>query len=313
MKKSILRLIAFSVLPFLFVSYSIYVTGQHTEDFYKRFTSPQQNSLILGSSRAASINPQLIDSIIHKKFPEVKLYNYAFTWAHSPYGPKYLESIKKKIRNNVKNGFFIVTVEPTALMVDKYLPDDPEYYVENDKSLAKTSSVASNPNIEYLLESYDYSISAAVNKKILPKKNIIAEVEILDNGKLETKIFKFNSFQKQFEFNRIRMIEFEKRISALKFSPTRLDYLEKTIDFLKQHGTVLVVRMPITKTPYAIESKYIPDFNDLMRNLSAEKKVKYINYNDFPNNYKCTDEVHLTSESINKFSEALAKDILTKF
>jgi hypothetical protein len=39
-------------------------------------------------------------------------------------------------------------------MVYKNEPDDPQYYTENDKSVAKTSMVATNPNLEYLLESY---------------------------------------------------------------------------------------------------------------------------------------------------------------
>ena len=73
MKKSIVRLLAFSVVPFLVICYSVYLINQKTDDFYKRFTSPQQNSLILGSSRAASMNPQILDSLVNKKFPKVKL------------------------------------------------------------------------------------------------------------------------------------------------------------------------------------------------------------------------------------------------
>jgi hypothetical protein len=107
MKKSIFRLLIFSILPLLFICYAIYLTGKNTDDFYKRFSSPQQNSLILGSSRAASMNPEIIDKVIHSKYPNAKLYNYAFTWAHSPYGPKYLESIKKKIKPDTKDGVFI--------------------------------------------------------------------------------------------------------------------------------------------------------------------------------------------------------------
>ncbi|HEX7869779.1 MAG TPA: hypothetical protein VF455_06660 [Chryseobacterium sp.] len=313
MKKSILKLIAFSILPFLVICYAIFLTSEKTDDFYKRFSSPQQNSFILGSSRAAGMNPAILDSIIHKKFPKIKFYNYAFTWAHSPYGPKYLESIKKKIKSDTKNGFFIITVEPTALTVDKNLPDSPENYIENDKSVATTSLVSTNPNIEYLLESYYFSLTRELNKKILPEKNIMAEIEILENGKYDVKILKdFNEKQKA-ELNQVKMIQLQEKVDGLKISENRINYLAQTIDFLQKHGKVIVVRLPINKIPYSIENKAYPDFDEKMRILSQQKKVVYINYNDFTNDYKYSDEVHLIPESMDRFSETLGKDILTNY
>lgn len=313
MRKSILKLIAFSVFPFLVICYAVYLTGKSTGDFYKRFISPQQNSLILGSSRAASMNPQILDSIVHEKFPEAKFYNYAFTWAHSPYGPKYLESIKKKVQPNSKKGFFILTVEPTALMVDKSKPDSPEFYVENDKSVAKTSLVAANPNIEYLLESYDFPLTFELNKKILPEKNAFADVKILENGKIESKMLKSISLQKKKQENKIKMQEFEERMDGLKLSENRLSYLSQTIDFLKQHGKVIIVRMPINKVPYSIENKFYPDFDKNMEVLSKQQKVTYINYNNFNNSFEYGDEVHLIPESMSKLSEVLGKDIILNY
>ncbi|MBB4806622.1 hypothetical protein HNP38_001918 [Chryseobacterium defluvii] len=311
MKKSLLRLTAFSILPLLFIGYAIYITGEKSDDFYKRFTSPQQNSLILGSSRAASMNPEIMDNIIHKKYPNADLYDYAFTWAHSPYGPKYLESIEKKTDPDTKDGVFIVTVEPTALMVDKTQPDEAEYYVENDKSVAQTSLVAINPNIEYLLENYNFSITNEINKKIRPPKNVIAEVEILDNGKVNGKIIKRNSPEKQARINAGKMKELEYRVQGLKISENRLAYLSRTIEFLKNHGKVFMVRMPVNKVPYAIENKYYPDFDKRMIEIAAKEGVHYVNYNDTSNNYQWTDEVHLEPESMNRFSAVVAQDILS--
>ncbi|GAA5082882.1 hypothetical protein GCM10023210_00740 [Chryseobacterium ginsengisoli] len=310
MKKSIYRLIKFSILPLLFICYAIYITGKNTGDFYKRFSSPQQNSLILGSSRAASMNPEIIDQIIHSKYPNAKLYNYAFTWAHSPYGPKYLESIEKKIKPDTKDGVFIVTVEPTALMVDKNKPDDPQYYTENDKSVAKTSMVATNPNLEYLLESYDFSITNEFNKKIRPEKNPMIEVSVLDNGQVHGKVIKRFSTEKRKEVNAEKMAELKNRINELKISPTRLEYLSKTIDFLKQHGKVMVVRMPVSKVPYDIENSAVADFDKIILDITESKKVPYINYNNYPNNYQWVDEVHLEPEFMDKFSAVIAKDLV---
>ncbi|WP_415327600.1 hypothetical protein [Chryseobacterium sp. MMS23-Vi53] len=310
MKKSILRLIAFSILPFLVICYAIYITGKSTDNFYKRFTSPTQNSLILGSSRAASMNPQLIDEIINKKFANAEMYNYSFTWAHSPYGPKYLESIRKKLKPDTKDGVFIVTVEPTALMVDKNLPDSPEYYVENNKSVAKTSMVSINPNIEYLIESYDFSITNELNRKIKPEKNVIVEVHVLDNGKVDGKIIKPNSPEKQAEINKIKMVELAKKMEGLKISENRISYLVKTIEFLKKHGKVIVLRMPINHVPYSIENRVFPDFDQRMEDICAKENLIYINYNNISANYQWTDEVHLEPSSMDIFSKVVANDII---
>ncbi|BEV03535.1 hypothetical protein [Chryseobacterium gambrini] len=310
MKKSIYRLIKFSILPLLFICYAIYLTGKNTDDFYKRFSSPQQNSLILGSSRAASMNPEIIDKIIHSKYPDAKLYNYAFTWAHSPYGPKYLESIKKKLKSDTKNGVFIITVEPTALMVNKNEPDDPQYYIENDKSVAKTSLVATNPNLEYLLESYNFSITNEVNKKIRSEKNPMIEVSVRDNGQVHGKVIKRFSAEKRKEVNAEKMKELKNRFNDLKISTIRLNYLSKTIDFLKQHGKVMVIRLPVSKIPYDIENSAVPDFDKIILYITMSEKVPYINYNNYPNHYQWIDEVHLEPSSMDKFSGVIAKNII---
>lgn len=310
MKKSLYRLLLFAALPSFFIGYAVYITGKNTDDFYKRFSSPQQNSLILGSSRAASMNPEIIDQVIRKKYPEARLYDYAFTWAHSPYGPKYFESIEKKVESHTKNGIFIVTVEPTALMVSKKSPDSPEYFIENDKSVAKTSHVSVNPNLEYLLESFDFSITKELNKKIMPDKNQMVEVSILDNGQVQGKVIKRFSPEKRKAVNKEKMDELKNRIAGLTMSPIRLQYFAKTVAFLKKHGKVVLVRMPISKTAYAIENSFIPDFDKIITGISQAEKVPYINYNAFSNRYEWIDEVHLEPASMDKFSGQIGKDII---
>lgn len=302
MKKSVLKLIAFSIIPFLVICYAVYLTGEKTDDFYKRFTSSAQSSLILGSSRGSSIDPAILNQIISEKNPDIKFYNYAFTWGHSPYGPKYFESIKKKLNPETVNGIFILIVEPTALMVNRKSPDEPKYYFENDRSVATTYFPNLNPNLEYLLKSYDYSITRVLNQKIIPPKNPMAEVEVLDNGKVEvTMIKEFNPEKRQAENDR-KMVEFQKRIDDLKWSEKRLAYLDQTIKFLLQHGKVLLIRMPISDVPYKIENAAVPYFDSKMDQLALLNNINYTNYNLRNHSYKCTDEVHLNKESIKKFT-----------
>ncbi|MBP2618675.1 hypothetical protein [Chryseobacterium jejuense] len=311
MKRSLLKLILFSVLPLLVLGYAVCFLAKNSDDFYRRFTSPQQNSFILGSSRAAVMDPVILDSILHQKFLNTRIYNYSFTWAHSPYGPKYLESIEKKIKPETKDGVFIVTVEPTALMVDKKKPDSPEFYIENDKSVAKTSMVAINPNIEYLFESYEPSITHELNKKIVPPKNIVGVPVILDNGRYYLKIIKKTAPEKQKMSNKKNMRLLQERIDGLKTSENRILYLEKTIEFLSKHGKVIIVRMPVNKEPYSIENKAFPDFDSRMKAVASKTKVSYINYNTLENQYQWLDEVHLDEKSVEAFSAVVARDILS--
>ena len=312
MKKAIYKLTLFSILPFAVLCYAVFLTGKQTDDFYKRFTSPQQHSLILGSSRASGINPAILDAILQKKYPDVKLYNYAFTWGHSPYGPKYLESIRKKLDPTTKDGVFIVTVEPTALMVTRAKPDSPEYYIENDKSVAKTNFVNINPNVEYLLESYDYSLTRALNLKIIPPKNPMADIQILDNGRMEVKMIKDFTPEKRIEENKQKMVDFQKRVDELKWSEKRLNYLRQTIIFLQKHGKVFLFRLPLAKVPYEIEDEAVPFFDEKMKEISKEYGISYLNYKFIPDNYQFLDEVHLERKSMNEFSKKLGEKIVSE-
>lgn len=311
-RKSILKLALFSIVPLLVIIYAIFLTGEKTDDFYKRFTSPPQNSLIIGSSRASAIDPDILDGFAHEKSPNVKFYNYAFTWGHSPFGPVYLESIQKKLNPDTRDGIFIVTVEPTALMVDHTKPDVPENYFENDKSVATTYFVNMNPNIEYLVESYDYSITRAINLEIIPPKNPMAEMVVLDNGKVDTKMIKNYSPEQRVEVMARKMREFQVRIDGLKWSANRMKYLEQTIAFLQKHGKVILVRVPISEVPYKIEDKAVPFFDSKMQELSKKFQIPYTNYNLIKNDYQYVDEVHLDRESMFRFSKVLGKKLVEK-
>ena len=83
--------------------------------FYGRFASPAAGSLVLGTSRAAQgIRPAVLAARLAGQF-EGPLLNYAFTLTHSPYGPAYLASIRRKLRPGVRHGLFIVAVDPWSL------------------------------------------------------------------------------------------------------------------------------------------------------------------------------------------------------
>jgi hypothetical protein len=71
------------------------------------------------------------------------------------------------------------------------------------------------------------------------------------------------------------MKELKNRFTELKLSAIRLDYLSKTIDFLEKHGKVVVVRMPVNKIPYDIENSAVPDFDNIILNITKSKSSVY--------------------------------------
>ena len=87
MKKLFLKILFFHYASVLFYSIFIQVDG-NTDPYYKRFTTPTNNSLILGVSKAAQgLQPQVFNNILNRK----DLFNYSFTISSSPYGKLYLK------------------------------------------------------------------------------------------------------------------------------------------------------------------------------------------------------------------------------
>ena len=127
MKKFLFKLFLFLITFFLF----IYIFFSKLEDqlaqdnFYFKFTTPKQSSMILGTSRALQ---GLIPEIINKEL-NIDIYNYAFTVMNSSYGPSYLNSIKKKLNKNSKDGVFILAVDPWSISTKFNPSDDLNYAV----------------------------------------------------------------------------------------------------------------------------------------------------------------------------------------
>ncbi|MBK7247032.1 MAG: hypothetical protein IPI05_05090 [Flavobacteriales bacterium] len=58
-------------------------------------------------------------------------------------------------------------------------------------------------------------------------------------------------------------------------STRRIAYLRKTIDLLKQHGTVLLVRLPVHSDIHGSEERYMPDSDRFMEHLAESEDVPY--------------------------------------
>jgi hypothetical protein len=273
----------------------------HTDEFYLRFASPKQTSLILGTSRAAQgIVPKVIKAKSNKE-----IYNFAFTLVHSPYGPVYYNAICKKLKEGTKDGLFILVVDPWSISAKQENPNDTTQFFEKSLSLGTTSNFNQHPNIEYLFESYNGTLSNLIKNKFIKEKQLAF---LHEDGWLELpKKWDSTTAKKRAEE---KLTEYrETNLPYYKYSSIRLAYLNKTIRKLKQYGSVFLVRVPIPIEMKEIEDLLLPNFDTLMLDLSQKDKVPYFNFADSGNNYKYNDGNHLNVGSALQFSQQLVERI----
>jgi hypothetical protein len=271
------------ILCIILVIYVFSKANGYTDAYYLRFTTPKQNSLILGTSRAAqAIQPSVLDSILGNR-----IYNFAFTNSQSPYGSVYYESIKKKINKESKNGIFIVAVSPWSISSFTEDPNNYKNFREVDLCLDNTSIVNMNPNIQYLLNNYSEPYY-----KLLFQKNK-SNVFLHNDGWLEVSVEMDSiSVQKRLETK----INTYNNLTNYGFSTYRLDYLEKIVKYLQEYGKVYLVRLPVHEKILEIENKIMPDFEDKIR-AAINHSSGYYNFTTTGHLYSYTDGNHLYKTS----------------
>ena len=274
------------------------VLGGHVDAFYGRFTSPAAGSLVVGTSRAAQgIQPAVLARQLSGQF-EGPLLNYSFTLTHSPYGPAYLRSIKSKVRPEVKNGLFIVAVDPWSLSLT-----GPEgAYPEDNSFIGQLNEVSQNPNLGYLTRFQ----TKPLYRLLLDYAT--ATERLHPDGWLEVKI---GIDSAQVRARTARKLQDYRRLAASQhLSQGRLRALRQTITFLKQHGRVYLVRLPVGPSLLRLEASYQPGFDSLMRQTAADLAVPYLDYSAQP--YATTDGNHLQRAASQVFSKQLAADLVPR-
>ena len=264
--------------------------------FYGRFTSPAAGSLILGTSRAAQgIRPAVLAVRLGGQF-QGPLLNYAFTLTHSPYGPAYLASIKRKLRPDVKNGLFIIAVDPWSLSLT-----GPEgTFPEAQSFIGQLRQVSQNPNLPYLTR---YQTKPLYR---LLLDYATATEHLHPDGWLEVNI---GTASAQVYARTARKLQDYRLLAASQhLSAGRMQALRQTIEFLKPHGRVVLVRLPVGSSLLQLENTYQPGFDQLMCQTAAAFAVPYLDYSTQP--YTTTDGNHLQRAASQQFSEKLAADLI---
>lgn len=302
MKRFLKQILGFGSLILLSILFVYSLADGTTDAFYLKFSSPKQSSLIIGSSRAAQgIRPQILDSILD----DVHFYNYAFTITHAPYGEAYYKSVQKKLARNMTSGHFVLEVSPWALS-ERLTSEGTVNYWGQQTAVAKTSMVDLPINVEYLVESYEERNAFIIRNKT--RKGQYHTFFVHDDGWLEVSIESDMFSLQERAVNKINLYR-DRLPSYTGLSDYRLAYLEQTISFLKDYGTVYLLRMPVVDGMLDVEDVLAQSFDNTMEEISKRYGVSYINMMPENSNYHYTDGQHLTVGDSETFSIALAHKI----
>ena len=299
MKKFIVNTILISIISLSFILVIMTRADGHTDPFYIRFTTPKQQSMILGTSRAAQgLQPEVFKKILKKD-----INNFAFTISDSPFGEVYFESIKRK-HNKKAGGLFIIAVDPWSISSSCSSANNLSQFRENQSCLNKTKIVNMNPNFFYI-----FSNLSGKYKNLLFQRH--TNMFLHKDGWLEIGNINMDSISVAARIKR----KLEKyRYTSLpntKFSSTRLQYLIKTISYLKDYGDVYLMRLPIHENMMEIEKELMRDF-DLKINEAIKLSDGYLDMTPQNSLYDYTDGNHLYKNSGKKVSQIIAKWILDK-
>ena len=285
-----------------------------TDNFYLRFTSSKQNSLIIGTSRSAQgIHPNILDSVLNLE-ENNGIYNYSFSINNSSYGKEYYYAIKNKINESAKNGLFIITVDPWAISSDTTLNDNE---IDIESIFYSKKHYNSYPNYEYLIKNYKKGWGNILLKRIesnilIRNQNSLSKIKgaftyLRKDGLLEVYTSMDSTYVKQNIQKKV--YNYKTSMSSNKFSKFRFLYLRKTIELLKKHGEVYLVRMPVHTSLFKIESSFDPQFDKRIMNLANKTNVDYLNFADNATQYSYTDGNHLYINDAKIFSNQLAERI----
>jgi hypothetical protein len=265
----------------------------YTDAFYVRFTTPKQTSMILGSSRAAQgVVPRVLDSCLNR----TDFFNFSFTIGDSPYGPTYLDAIKKKLDPSAHNAIFIVTVDPWTISNECIVGEDTTAFRELKGCLGETKNVNTRPNIQYLWSAFDKRYINLLTKNPL--------MYLHEDGWLEVTVAMDSANVKRRTTN--TTATYRDMVDNYCASTVRIRFLEQTVALLKNHGSVFLVRLPMHPGIMESEIKFMPDFESRIHRAIAISDG-YLDLTPFNAKYSYVDGNHLYRESSTEVSAEIAQ------
>lgn len=303
MKRFISQLVCFLTCILLGVLGVFYLADGSSDAFYVKLTTPKKTALVIGSSRAAQgLQPEIMNDILLGN----DLYNFAFSRIHTPYGQPYLELIQKKLHPKAK-GIFIVEVNPWSIAQSKAdtFPDVP--FKEVNAFTGIVNHVNQRPNFTYLLKCYEGSyIKILTNKNGNDHKDYL---KVQEDGWFKVQLDE--DFQQRQSRIESTLSHYKKLTNDYRpNNKLRIDYLKRTIIYLRTHGPVFLVRLPLTLEMLQIEDSFDKNFDANMNQIAKDLDVPYFNFSHHMLDVTFTDGHHLDIESGKRFSALLAQKIV---
>lgn len=300
MKNFLLQTLIFLIASAIPIYFVLNCAGGNTDPYYLRFTTPRKNSLIIGTSRSAqAIRPDILNKLLARN----DLFNFSFTVSSSSYGPIYYENIKKKLVKNSHNGIFILEVNPWNISNKSDNPNEIEKFPENEMALGKTYFTNLNPNVQYLFDNYNRSFFNLLSKK---KGNLFLHEDGWDEL-----IVELDSLTRT-KRTVIKIREYKEiNLKKYKFSTVRMFYLKEIIKYLKEHGEVYLVRLPIHPKMQEVEDLLMNDFNKKIKSISSEFNIHYLDMTNKNNEYEYSDGTHIYKSSTEEVSKEISAWILS--
>ncbi len=282
---------------------AVFLADDEADPLYVKVASKPSKSLIIGSSRAAQgIVPEILDSLVEAPV-EKPFFNFAFSHVHSRYGPVYLRALKKKLDPETRQGLFLLVVDPAVISANRFYPEDTALFPERSTFVNTLKHIDKRPNLEFLLNEYPNAWGS------LLLNSLTNPVKARDNGWIEV-LISDDPASCQMRLG-MKIKEYQQKYRINTFSHTRLDYLEKTIEFLQHYGKVVLVRLPVHPQLFALEKKHSGNFDEIIENLSRKYALPFLDYSEFTHQYHFTDGSHLTRKSARILSRRLAREINT--
>ena len=270
-----------------------------TDAFYLRFTGLPQRSLIVGTSRAAQgLKPDVLEDLLGPSAFTGHPFNFAFTVDHSPYGEAYLHAIKAKLDPDSRNGSFIVAVDPWSLSQEK----GSSRMRETDFPLAGQHTFTGTPNFEYLLRNHPAGWGSLIGG---PLYAMDTTRFLHSDGWLEIRI-PMDSTTVRKRLQRKVKDYIDKARNENTPSTERLQFLDRTLNLLQEHGRVVMVRIPICDELADLEEVYWPGFSAQMEVVARSHGLPYLDFMPERGRFTYTDGNHLDSVSARAFSMLVA-------
>ncbi|MEJ7660410.1 MAG: hypothetical protein WKG07_12745 [Hymenobacter sp.] len=290
----------------------------YVDAFYARFAALPAASLVLGTSRAAqAIKPGVLAARLGGRYAAPWL-NYAFTLAESPYGPGYLSSIRRKLAPGTERGLFVLAVDPWSLSlprqvqhaVGQHQPSPcqpgpaPIIFPEANSMVSQLASVSQSPNLDYLA----HYLHKPFYQLLLNTDTAQVVERLHPDGWLEIALPPPTANPARLRWSTAQKLATYRQLAAdSRPSDARFYYLNQLIELLRQHGQVVLVRLPTGPEMADLETHYQPDFDQRLRALASAQRVPYFSYLPVP--YPTNDGNHLTRAAAEQLSQRLADDI----